>query len=153
MCSSRTLFPNQILDRTIISKRAAVFEVDTQKPANLTHLSPNLCSGTQGTKAPLRDSSACECAKLLQLCLTLCDSMDGSAPGSSVHVTLQARILEWIAMPSSRGSSWPRDWTHLSYVYLHWQVGSLPLEPPGKPEGLKGSKRSEEHTSELQSQL
>ena len=40
-------------------------------------------------------------AKLLQLCLTLCDPMDCSLPGSSVHGILQARILEWVAMPSS----------------------------------------------------
>ena len=45
----------------------------------------------------------------------------------------QARILEWVAMPSSRGSSWPRNQTCISYVFLHWQVGSLPLRPPGKP--------------------
>ena len=37
-------------------------------------------------------------------------------PGSSVHGILQARILEWVAMPSSRGSSWPRDWAGISYV-------------------------------------
>ena len=40
--------------------------------------------------------------------------MDCSTPGSSVHWILQARILEWIAMPSSRGSSQPRDQTHVS---------------------------------------
>ena len=39
--------------------------------------------------------------------------MDGSLPGSSVHGILQARILEWVAMPSSRGSSWPRDRAHI----------------------------------------
>ena len=44
-------------------------------------------------------------AKLLQLCLTLCDPMDHSLPGSSVHWILQARILEWVAVPSSKGSS------------------------------------------------
>ena len=44
-------------------------------------------------------------AKSLQSCLTLCDSMDCSLPGSSVHGILQARILEWVAMPSSRESS------------------------------------------------
>ena len=49
------------------------------------------------------------CAKLLQLCSTLCDPMDCSPPGSSVHGILQARMLEWVAMPSSRGSSQPRD--------------------------------------------
>ena len=43
------------------------------------------------------------CAKLLQLCLTLCDPMDCSPPGSSVHGIFQARILEWVAIPSSRG--------------------------------------------------
>ena len=40
---------------------------------------------------------------------TLCDSMDCSPPGSSVHGILQTRSLEWVAMPSSRGSSRPRD--------------------------------------------
>ena len=46
--------------------------------------------------------SAYVCAKLLQLCLTLCDLMDCSPPGSSVHGILQAGTLEWVAMPSSR---------------------------------------------------
>ena len=45
----------------------------------------------------------CACAKSLQLCLTLCDSMDCRPPGYSVHGILQARILEWVAMPSSKG--------------------------------------------------
>ena len=44
-------------------------------------------------------------AKSLQLCLTLCDPMDCSPPGSSVHGILQARTLEWVAMRSSRGFS------------------------------------------------
>ena len=55
-------------------------------------------------------------AKSLQSGLTLCDPMDCSLPGSSVHGTLQARILEWVAMLSSRGSYWLRDWTWVSYV-------------------------------------
>ena len=58
---------------------------------------------------------------VFQLCLTLCDPMNcrlhRSPPGSSVHGILQARILEWIAMPSFRGSSWPRNWTPVSYVF------------------------------------
>ena len=53
--------------------------------------------------------SACTRAKLLQLCPTLCDPMDHSPPGSSVQGILQARILEWVAMPFSRGSSQPRE--------------------------------------------
>ena len=52
--------------------------------------------------------------------------MDHSPPGSSVHGILQARILEWVAMPSSRGSSQLRDQTLIS-CFLHGQVGSLPL--------------------------
>ena len=52
----------------------------------------------------------------VQSCLTLCDPMDCSPPGSSVHGILRTRILEWVAMPSSRGSSQPRDWTCIFYV-------------------------------------
>ena len=48
-------------------------------------------------------------AKPLQSCRTLCDPMDWGPPGSSVHGILQAKTLEWVAMPSSRGSSPPRD--------------------------------------------
>ena len=51
-----------------------------------------------------------------QSCPTLCDPIDCSPPSSSVHGILQARILEWVAMPSSRGSSEPRDWTQVSCV-------------------------------------
>ena len=51
---------------------------------------------------------------LAQSCLTLCDPMHCSLPGSSVHGILQARILEWVALPSSGGSSQPRDQTHVS---------------------------------------
>ena len=53
---------------------------------------------------------------LLQSCLTLCDPMNCSPPRSSVHGILQARTLEWVATPSSRGSFWPRDWIWVSYV-------------------------------------
>ena len=58
----------------------------------------------------------CVCVKLLQLCLTLCEPMDHSLPGSSVPGILQARILEWIAVPSSRGSSQSRVRTRISYL-------------------------------------
>ena len=47
------------------------------------------------------------CAKLLQSCLTLCYPMDCSLPGSSVHWILQARILQWVAMPSFRDLPYP----------------------------------------------
>ena len=58
----------------------------------------------------------CVCAKLLHSCPMLGDPMDCSPPGSSVHGILQARILEWVAMPSSRGSLQPRNQTHVPYV-------------------------------------
>ena len=64
----------------------------------------------------------------------LCDPTDCSPPGSTVRGVLQARIVEWVVMPSSRGSSWARDWTHFSYLHLLlWQSGSLLLVPRGKP--------------------
>ena len=59
---------------------------------------------------------ACEDAKSLQLCPTLCNPMDCSPPGSSVQGVLQARILEWVAMLSSRGSFQPMDRICISYV-------------------------------------
>ena len=55
-------------------------------------------------------------AKLLQSCPTLCDPMDCSPLGSSLHGILQARILEWVAMPSSVRSFWPSDWNCVSCI-------------------------------------
>ena len=63
-----------------------------------------------------------------QWCLTLCDPMDCSLLGSSVHGILQAIMLEWVAIPFSKGSSQPRDQTRISW---HWQAGSLPLSHHG----------------------
>ena len=51
-----------------------------------------------------------------QLCLTLCDPMGCSLPGSSVHEILQARMLEGVAIPFSKASSWPRDQIRVSYI-------------------------------------
>ena len=104
----------------------------------------------------LWDQLSCLCCVCLvpQPCLTLCDPMDCSPPGSSVNGILQARILESVAMPSSRGSSQPRDQTRVSHIaggsptlqadlphcrrISHIALGSptlqvdpLPSEPPG----------------------
>ena len=73
----------------------------------------------------------CVHAKSLQSCLTFCSSVECSPPGSSVHGILQARILEWVAMPSSRGSSPSRDRTRISCL-LCWHAGYLSLALPGK---------------------
>ena len=69
-----------------------------------------------------------------QSCLTLCDPMDCSPPGSFVHGISQARILEWVTISFSRGCSWPRDWSHVSYVsalasrfFKHWATWEAPL--------------------------
>ena len=66
-------------------------------------------------------------AESLQSCPTLYDPMDCSLPGTSVHGILQTRILEWVAMPSSRASYRPRDWACVSYIFCigrrvlyHW---------------------------------
>ena len=69
----------------------------------------------------------CIHAKSLQSCPTLYDLVDCRPPDSSVYGILQARILEWIASHSSRGSSQPRNQTCIT--------GSLPLVPPGKTLG------------------
>ena len=61
-------------------------------------------------------SCVLECAKMLQSTWTVCNPMDCSPPGSSVCRIVQARILEWVVILSSRGSSWPRDRLCLSYV-------------------------------------
>ena len=52
----------------------------------------------------------------VQSCPTLCDPMDCSPPGSSVHGILQAKILEWVVIPFSRASSWPRDLTRVFHI-------------------------------------
>ena len=57
------------------------------------------------------------CVLRAQSCLTLCYPMDCSPQGSSVYGISQARILEWVAISSSRGSSWPRDRTHVSCIF------------------------------------
>ena len=56
-----------------------------------------------------------------QLCPTLCDPMDGSPPGSSVHEILQARILEWVAISSLQGMFLTQE---PNLCLLHWQEGS-----------------------------
>ena len=69
-------------------------------------------------------------AKSLQSCPTLYNPMDYSPPGSSVHAILQAKVLEWVAMPSSSESSPPRDWT-TSPVAPALQTNSLSLSHHG----------------------
>ena len=73
------------------------------------------------------------CAKSLQSCPTLCNPMDCSPPGVSVHRISQARKLEWVAISSSQGSSQPRDWTcllrlpHRMWILYHWATQEAPV--------------------------
>ena len=62
------------------------------------------------------------CVLVAQSCLTLWDPIDCSPPGSSVHGLLQARLLEWVAIPFSRRSSQPRDWTQVSHIVDRFQM-------------------------------
>ena len=73
------------------------------------------------------------CVLVKQLCPNLCDPMDCSSPGSSVHGISQARILEWVSISFSRGSSQPRDQTHVSCTAGKF----FTAEPPGKPHCLQ----------------
>ena len=87
---------------------------------------------TQALQSPAQTpNKRCVCAPSLQSCLTLCDPMNCSPPGSSVHGILQARIPEWLAMPFSMGFSWLRDGTWV-FSISSWQLDSLPTEPLGK---------------------
>ena len=103
--------------------------------------------------------------KLTQLCPTLCDPMGHSPPISSVHGILQARILKWVVMPSSRGSSQPRDQTCTSYiscigrqVLYHWHHLGNPLwwQPEliiNKTASQKGHKENYSHTHPVSSTI
>ena len=88
-------------------------ECKKAEPGLISHL------GRETGKSCLETTVLCArlcCAKSLQSRPTLCYPRDHSPPGSSVHDILQANILEWVAMPSSRGSSRPRDHTCLFHV-------------------------------------
>ena len=63
-----------------------------------------------------RNSQFIQLVLVAQSCPTLCNPMDCSLPGSSVHGISQARILKWVAVPFSKGSSWYRDWTRISCI-------------------------------------
>ncbi|CAI9165213.1 unnamed protein product [Rangifer tarandus platyrhynchus] len=100
------------------------FTIEMFKP-DVIPLLPNSSNAFPMTSA--RD--ACTPSQLSRV--RLCNPVDCSPPGSSVPGMLHARILQWVAISSCRGSSQPRDQTRISRL-LYWQAG-LPLALPGKP--------------------
>ena len=76
--------------------------------------------------------STCTCDQSFHACPALCDPMSHRLPSSSVHRVLQVRMPEGVAMPSPRGSAWPRDQTRGSSVCCRF----VTAEPPGKPKDL-----------------
>ena len=93
-----------------------------------------------GTGGPLKTHHAprsfvLRACSAIQSCPTLCDPMDCSPPGSSVHGVLQARIGEKVAIPPP--GDLPNPGIEPSFLcFLHWQAGSLPLAPAGKPKAV-----------------
>ena len=71
------------------------------------------------------------CVQVTQSYPTLCNPLDYSPPGSSIHGILQARILEWVAIFFSRGASWPKDWAPIScfgsWILNHWVTREAPV--------------------------
>ena len=100
--------------------KTILFALASKLPHKVAHFCSFLSRGSQKVKE----------SEVAQSCPTLCDPLNCSVPGFSVHGIFQARILEWVAISLSRGSSQPRDWTRVSHI-----VGrlALPSELPGKP--------------------
>ena len=84
-----------------------------QEPLNEVYNNLHMYVNTQ--RHSIHNVPVCVCV-YAQSCPTLCDSMDCSPPGSSVQGIFQVRLLEWVAIFSSRGSSQPKDRTHVSCV-------------------------------------
>ena len=113
-------------------KEAWESEGGTRTEAGVSHSD---AARSQGMQTAARRTRQGDGFRLCVLChaqshLTLCDPMDSSQAGTSVHGIFQARTLGWVAMPSHRRSSQPRDRSQVSHI----AGDSVPSEPPGKPE-------------------
>ena len=102
-------------------------------PPSVEVQNPNHWTATESRRNLIRSfltpgvHSSVAVVLVIQSCLTLCNPTDCSPPGSLVYGILQARILEWIIITFSRGSSWPRDWTWVSCIagrfFTIWATG------------------------------
>ena len=106
------------LDRVsqTLSSMVLLFSLSIRKQTRKGWLVPAWALIDSGTEIAPRSYVTELCIQSHQSCLTLCDPMDHSPPGSSVHGILQPRTLEWVAISSSRGSSLPREGTHIPHV-------------------------------------
>ena len=112
-------FPQHHSSKASILRHSAFFIVQLSHPYMTTGKAIALTRWTFVAKVMsllFNMLSAAAAAKSLQSCLTLCDPIDGSPPGSPVPGILQARTLEWVAISFSRGSSQPRDRTWVSCI-------------------------------------
>ena len=80
------------------------------------------CASSHGALTATLEGWCIRACSVAQSCLTLCNPVDCSLPGSSVHGILQARILEGVAVSFSRGSSRPRDRMYISYPVLYTEL-------------------------------
>ena len=116
----RSLFPEQGLNPGLQQWKCRVLTTGPSGKSLEVCCNTSLVPGERNSHPQF---SSCICTYSLQLWRTLCDPIDSSPPGSSVHGILQARILEWVAMPSSRGSFQPRDRTWgLLYLLHHRRI-------------------------------
>ena len=106
------------------------YKIKESFPSYPCSIKANECKKKSGVLSlRIWPSSYMHCAcSVTKLCPTLCDPIDCSPPGSTVHGILQARILEWVVMPFSRGSSQPRDRTPASCI-----AGRFLTKLRGKP--------------------
>ena len=112
---------------TIAGQSSLTLSVNIPHPQGTMVTLPRIPSGhlkmsfqmthTHSSSSSLNYANGFTCAKSLQLCPTRCDPTDCSLPSSSVQGILQARILEWIAIPFSRGSSFPTQGLNLDFLH------------------------------------
>ena len=119
-CQLQALLKNSVCSSPSLSLGCPSLRASFPLPRSLYFFQPQLLGPEKLSVSPTRsisdlDLSLCGCW-ITQSCPAQCDPMDHSPPGSSVHRILQARILEWVAIPFSRGSSWPRDRTQVSCI-------------------------------------
>ena len=93
------------------SPSAVILEPKKIRSVTVSHVSPSICHQVMGP-----DAVSWSCHEVTQSCLTLCDPMDSSPPGSSIHGIFQATVLDWVAISFSRGSSRPKDQTQVSHI-------------------------------------